>query len=43
MCAIANINAGKNLVYPVILVVRGGFVLFISSNMALMEDQVRAS
>ena len=39
---IININTNKNLVYKVILVVIGGFVLVISLIITLIEDQIKA-
>lgn len=38
---IVSTNAGKSLVYQVILVVIKDFVLVISPTIALIEDQVR--
>ena len=40
ICAIASTNAGKSLIYQVILVITGGSILVISPTIALMEDQV---
>ena len=41
VCAIANTNAGKSLVYQTILVVIGDFILVILPTIALMENQIR--
>lgn len=43
VCAIAETNAGKSLVYQSIPVITGGSVLVILPAIALMEDQVRNS
>lgn len=38
ICALASTNADKSLVYQAIPVIIKGFVLVISSTIALMED-----